>query len=181
MRLSLFRRDARYKRGMNRTDFRKLLHYSDNCWRLLGETLAAAPNAWDAPFETTSRWNTIRLLLAHCIAAEERITLRLQDLPLPGPYEERAAPGREELYRDHQTMRAATYAYLDSLTDAEIADETPVIPATPDRGGMTREDALFQILNHENYHRGQVVMLLQRLGGDPPNFDYILLKDTIPE
>jgi len=35
----------------------------------------------------------------------------------------------------------------------------------------------FHIIHHENYHRGQVIMALQRFGVDPPNFDYILLAD----
>lgn len=165
---------------MNRADFRRLFHYSDNCWRLLGETLATVPHAseiWETPFDTTSRWNTVRLLLAHCIGAEERlITLRLQNRPLPVSYEERAASDWEGLYRDHQTVRAATYAYLDSLTDAELEEDKEVWRT--ERVALTRSDALFHILNHENYHRGQVVMTLQRLGLDPPNFDYVLLKES---
>lgn len=164
---------------MNKTDFRRLLRYSDNCWSLLRETLAAVPTAseaWNTPFDTTSQWNTIRLLLAHSIGAEERlITVRLQNQPLPASYEERAAPDWEGLYRDHQTVRKATYAYLDSLTDAAVEEETEVWRLA-DRA-LTQADLLFQVLNHENYHRGQVVMALQRLGIDPPNFDYILLKE----
>jgi uncharacterized damage-inducible protein DinB len=164
---------------MNKTDFRRLFRYSDNCWSLLGETLATVPHAsetWNTRFDTTSQWNTVRLLLAHSIGAEERlITLRLQNHSLPVLYEERAASDWEGLYRDHQTIRAATYAYLDFLTDAAVEEETEVWRIA--HSALTRADILFQILNHENYHRGQVVMALQRLGIDPPNFDYVLLKE----
>src|SRR5690349_3664820 len=115
---------------MNKTDFYRLFRYSDNCWSLLGETLASIPHAselWNTPFDTTSQWNTIRLLLAHTLGAEERlITLRLQNNSLPVTYEERAASDWEGLYRDHQTIRAATYASLDALTDADLEDETEV-------------------------------------------------------
>lgn len=163
---------------MNKADFCRLLHHSDNCWRLLGEILATglpAAEQWETPFETTSQWNTIRLLLAHSIGAEERwITLRLQKQPLPVVYEERAAPDWNGLYQDHQTIREATYAYLNSLTDAEVEEEKEVW--INDYRALTRADVLFHILNHENYHRGQVVMALQRLGMDPPNFDYAFLK-----
>ena len=103
------------------------------------------------------------------------ITLRLQKQSLPVTYEERAASDWEGLYRDHQTIRAATYAYLDFLTDAAVEEETEVWRIG--HSALTRADILFQILNHENYHRGQVVMALQRLGIDPPNFDYVLLKE----
>lgn len=164
---------------MNKTDFRRLYRYSDNCWSLLGETLANVPHTseiWHTRFDTLSQWNTVRLLLAHSIGAEERlITVRLQNQSLPVIYEERAALDWEGLYRDHQTIRAATYAYLDCLTDADLEDETEVWRIA--HSALTRADILFHILNHENYHRGQVVMALQRLGIDPPNFDYVLLKE----
>ena len=164
---------------MNKTDFHRLFRYSDNCWSLLGETLTTLPQAsdiWNVPFETTSHWNTVRLLLSHTIGAEERlITVRLQGQSLPIIYEERAAAEWEGLHRDHQTIRAATYAYLDSLTNAAIEDETEIWRVG--NCGLTRADILFHIINHENYHRGQVVMALQRLGIDPPNFDYVLLQE----
>lgn len=105
------------------------------------------------------------------------ITLRLQKHPLPVIYVERAASDWEGLYRDHQTIRAATYAYLDLLTDAEVEEEKEVWQTSS--GGLTRADVLWHILNHENYHRGQVIMTLQRMGLDPPNFDYVLLKASL--
>jgi len=164
---------------MNRSDFRKLYAYSDNCWRLLGETLTANPTAWDASFQTTSHWNSIRLLLAHSIAAEERlISVRLQNYSLPQSYEARAAATWDGLHNDQQAIRAATYAYLDSLSDEEIEEEAPVLPGMGG-GALTRCDVLFHIINHENYHRGQVITSLQRIGIDPPNFDYVLLKASV--
>ena len=160
---------------MNRSDFNTLFTYSDNCWALLGEILPGASEAWDTPFETTSAWNSVRKLLAHCIAAEERLVcLRLQNLPLPVMYEDRAAADWVSLYRDHKAIRTATYSYIKSLADAQF-DET--VPGVAGRTDLTRADVLFHILNHENYHRGEVITALQRLGIDPPNFDYILLKE----
>src|SRR5262249_43170657 len=110
--------------------------------------------------------------------AEERcITLRLQRLPLPVVYEERAARDRDGLYADHRTIRAATYAYLERLTDSELAEERPAEMAQWDEhGGLSRADGLFHIVNHENYQRGQVITAVQRVGADPPNFDWVLLK-----
>jgi len=163
---------------MDRSDFQKLYTYSDNCWRQLGDVLASADDAWNKPFETTSKWNTIRLLAAHSIAAEERmISFRLLNIDLPLTYDQRAGDDWDSVYRDHKTVRAQTYAYLESLTDNEITDREIVIPATVFPIGITRADALFHIFNHENYHRGEIISALQRLGFDPPNFDYILLKD----
>lgn len=165
---------------MNRADFRRRFTYSDNCWRLLGETLATLPGVWERQFETTSQWNTVRLLLAHTVGAEERwIIRRLQNLPLPVNYEERAAPDWEGLYADHMALRAATYAYLEQLTDAELEGEEPVeLTQWDHRPSLSKADILFHILNHETYHRGQVITELQRSGADPPDFDYVLLKEN---
>ncbi len=91
---------------MNRDDFRVLYGYSDACWRLMDEVLSESPTAWDAVFETTSRWNSIRMLLAHSIGAEERIvTLRLKGKDLPVSYEDRAAAKWSAKYQDHQNAR----------------------------------------------------------------------------
>jgi uncharacterized damage-inducible protein DinB len=158
-----------------RADFDILFAYSDNCRRLLRETLLAHPDTFDVPFETTSQWNTIRLLVAHSIAAEERwITLRIQGKPLPVGYEERAATTIEGLFADADTFRDATNTYRLTLSDADYDRLLSHCP--PPMNNLRISDALFQIFNHENYHRGQIIMTLQRMGIDPPNFDFILLK-----
>ena len=165
---------------MNRVDFNTLYTYSDNCWRLLGETLAANPDVWEVTFKTTSSWNSIRLLLAHCIGADERIiTTRLQKGVVEVPYEDRSAREWLELYQDHKKVRNGTLSYIAELTDLEIKDEKHFIPAVNGRRALTRSDMLFHIINHENYHRGQVVTALQRLDIDPPNFDFVLLKEFV--
>jgi len=163
---------------MNKADFLRLFRYSDNCWDRLGDLFAATPgmaDAWNTPFDTVSKWNTVRLLLAHSIGAEQRlVTTRLLHQPRSVPYEDHAASDWPDLLRDHQTTRADSYDYLESLTDLELEDDEEVWKLNGI--SLTRVDILFQILNHENYHRGQVVMALQRLGLDPPDFDYVLLR-----
>ncbi|HWD38586.1 MAG TPA: DinB family protein [Fimbriimonas sp.] len=164
---------------MNRADFDTLLTYSDNCWQLMGRTLAGCPGAWDAEFESTSKWNSIHKLLAHTIAAEERmVTVRLRNEPIPSGYEDRAAADWEGLYGDHRQVRSVTRAYIGALTDEEIEGQEVVIPSIDGRPTQTRSEALFHIVNHESFHRGEVVMALQRLGFDPPNFDFVLLKQS---
>ncbi|MBC8143000.1 MAG: hypothetical protein H7Y38_16370 [Armatimonadetes bacterium] len=37
----------------------------------------------------------------------------------------------------------------------------------------------FHILNHENYHRGQIIARLQQHGVEVPNFDYLFLKPSL--
>lgn len=164
---------------MTQRDFLQLLAYSDTCWSLLRKTLEEHPEAFDTPFKTTSDWNTIRLLLAHSIGAEERwITLRLQDLPLPVSYEKRVAATLDGLYADFATIRAATHAYIRGLAEGDLEEEKAITLSQWHFSGiLSRSDVLYHIVNHDNYHRGQVVMALQRMGLDPPNFDYCFLKE----
>jgi uncharacterized damage-inducible protein DinB len=158
-----------------RADFDTLFAYSDNCRRLLYETLLSYPESFDASVETISQWSTIRLLLAHCIGAEERlVSTRIQGKTLSASYEERAATTIEELFADADTIRDRTNAYRRTLTDADY--DTPLSASSPPWNNLTISDVLFQVFNHENYHRGQIIMILQSMRIDPPNFDFILLK-----
>ena len=158
-------------------EIRGLFAYSDNCRRLLRDTLSGCPHVFDRPFETTSAWRTIRLLLAHSIGAEERwITMRIGGQALPSDYEERAATTPAALFADADAVRAVTYRFLDGLEPGGLVRVVPV-SLTDWRGDLTVEQILFHIVNHENYHRGQIVMTLQRFGLDPPNFDYVFLHD----
>ena len=68
---------------------------------------------------------------------------RLQNRAIALSYEERAASDRDAVFREQKAIRAATYAYLDSLTDAEVEDENPVLPATAERGPLTRNRGAF--------------------------------------
>ena len=40
---------------------------------------------------------------------------------------------------------------------------------------LTVEEILFHIFNHQVFHLGQISLILQQKGIDPPYFDYILL------
>ena len=163
---------------MTPADFDTLFAYSGNCQEQLRRELLRDQGLFTKPFTTTSQYNTIQKLLAHCIGAEERwITARIQGRPLPVIYEERAADTIESLFEDARTIRSASDALRRSLS---ASDYQRVIPVSMPQWGVALElslvDIFFHILNHENYHRGQVVSLLQQNGCDPPNFDYVFLK-----
>jgi uncharacterized damage-inducible protein DinB len=38
-------------------------------------------------------------------------------------------------------------------------------------------EAMFHLVNHGTYHRGQVTTLLRQLGAQPPALDYLLMQD----
>lgn len=153
--------------------------YSDNCRRLLRETLAeAGDDVVHAPLETTSRYDSIAKIVAHTIGAEERwITMRLQKQTLSSNYEDRAPQSVGDMFKDWDTTRANTYSYFHAQTPESLAN-VPHLTHGNDNDPLllTTEEVLFHILNHENYHRGQVVMALQQMRLDPPNFDYTYLN-----
>ena len=160
-------------------DIGNLLDYSDNCRGLLRRTLALHPDLFHAPFETLSPYKSVRQIVAHCVGAEERwIELRIGGRALPARYEERAAATVEGLWADWDAVRAGTRHFYGRLDVEGLALRIAVhLPQWGQRRAhLTLEQILFHILNHESHHRGQVVMALQRMGIDPPDFDYVFLS-----
>jgi uncharacterized damage-inducible protein DinB len=145
----------------------------------LRSTLEQHPDVFDQPFETLSSFKCIRLLVAHMAGAEERWVLqRLCNTP-PGPrLEERAPESLDGVFDEWERIRANTRAFVAALDIAGLSGMIPVsLPHHGYEGRKTVEQILFQVFNHQTYHLGQISMTLQRLGIDPPNFDYILLPD----
>lgn len=69
-------------------------------------------------------------------------------------------------------MEAGWTAYLDEIGDAEVDGRFEF-----EDGGegwwISREAQLFQLATHAAYHRGQVVLLVDQLGGETFDTDYI--------
>lgn len=165
---------------MNHTDFDTLFAYSDMCREQLKDVLLCHEGVFRNPFPTTSRYDTIQKLMAHSIGAEERlITARILGKSVPVTYEERAADTVEEIFTDAQAVRGVTDMFRRELNEDGYHRRIafPLPPGSPPLE-LTVSDILFHILNHENFHRGQILMALQQNGIDFPNFDYILLKPT---
>lgn len=155
-------------------DIRDLFRYSDNCRRSLKGTLVAHPEAFDRPFETLSDFSSIRRLLAHSAAAEERwIEMRVRGKEIVR-YEDRAADTVEGLFSDWDRIRANTWEFLTGPEAEELSRKMDL-----ELGGyalsLTIEQILFHIVNHEVHHRAQISMALQQMKIDPPYFDYCFL------
>ena len=159
-------------------DFDTLFAYSDACRELLRDVLLQHEELFTRSFPTTSRFDTVRKLLAHCVAAEERwVTVRIHGEALPVSYEDRAADTVEGLFADAQAVRSVT----DKLRRGLDGDSLGRIVSVPlmSRDAvleLSLSDIFFHILNHENFHRGQALLLLRQYGVDPPDLDYVLLK-----
>jgi len=164
-----------------RMDIRRQVAYAENARRLLRETLAAHPRTLDQPFETTAQHKTIGQLVAHLIGAERRWTLaRLYGEARPPRYEEAAAETLDGLFADWDAIRARTLAFAARADATEMGRViTAEMPGMTMQ--MTAEEVLLHLCNHQTWHLGQISMALQRLGVDPPNFDYVLLREDTPQ
>jgi uncharacterized damage-inducible protein DinB len=153
-------------------DFQDLLRYSNNCRAVLRETLTANPEVFRREFETIARYNTVRMLLAHTIGAEERwIERRIGGREIVD-YEERAGTTVASLYDDWDAIRQRTVAYVEALEPADYTRSLRVKLGDWE-SDLTIGQILFHVFNHETYHRAQISMALQMAGIDPPNFDYV--------
>jgi uncharacterized damage-inducible protein DinB len=156
-------------------DVRSLFAYSDNCRTLLKETLLAHPDVLDRPFHTLSKFASVRMLLAHSMAAEERwIEMRVRGRHVT-PYEDRASDSLEGLFADWDRIRANTREFLAGPEAEDLSRKVQVEVGGYPPLTLTIEQILFHIANHEVHHRAQISMALQQMGIDPPNFDYCLL------
>lgn len=162
-----------------RMDIRRQLAYAENARRALRETLDAHPEMVNVPFATTAAHKTVGQLVAHLVGAERRWTLgRLYGEGAPPRYEDAAADTLAGLFADWDEIRART---LEFAARADAAALGRVITADMPQWGasarVTAEEVLFHVCSHQTWHTGQVSMVLQRLGVDPPNFDYVFLRD----
>jgi uncharacterized damage-inducible protein DinB len=169
----------RYTTGMT---LEALITYSNQCRKQIHETLSEIEETDNTvlhrAFVTTSTFNTIAKLLAHMTGAEERwLLVRMQGNTVPTPYEDRAPTMRFDLEADADKLRKETVAFLATQTPETLTKVREI--QLPGRTVlMTTEEVIFHVLNHESWHRGQIVSLLQQWGFDPPNFDYSVFAPT---
>src|SRR5262249_5242696 len=78
----------------------------------------------------------------------------------------------DTLHPRYARLEAAWAAYLDSLTEQTLTQNFA------ERGGDDRylwniEGQVFQLLGHAYYHRGQISLLVDELGGETVDTDYV--------
>ncbi|HTQ08694.1 MAG TPA: DinB family protein [Fimbriimonadaceae bacterium] len=81
-------------------------------------------------------------------------------------------PDLDELERRFAKIQDRWTAYLDSLTDAAL-DASFEFEDNGYRFAGHVEDQIMQLAFHAFYHRGQVVQLVDQLGGETVDTDYI--------
>lgn len=149
--------------------------YSLSAQTRLFEFLLDKPDACARAFETIAGFKSIHDLLAHMIGAEEAWCARILGEELPPRYEQRAPESVTAIYADWQAQRNITQSIIDRSDAGDLARSVPVtLKAINVQMELTVEQILFQIFNHENFHRAQCSTFLQMQEIDPPLFDFVL-------
>ncbi len=104
-----------------------------------------------------SQWAFARQQLNHLVRVEELFRARLLGEPDPHPTtNSEVVPDLEEL--DGRLMAANDWAqaYLDTLSPTALAERIRFRFVDGKHGMLSREEALFHLVNHGTYHRGAI-------------------------
>lgn len=157
--------------AMNRRDFLELYRYTDWADQRLAAALRALPAAAAARgFEGS--FPTIRDLLAHVVAVDW-VWLERFAGGSPSAAPEWFQSGDVHLLCDqHAEVAARRLAFLRGRSEASLDDPLSFRYFSGAAGSLALRDALFHVVNHATYHRGQLASMLRAVGAEPPATDF---------
>jgi uncharacterized damage-inducible protein DinB len=155
--------------------FRRWYEYERDCNTKSLEMLASVP----AERRSAPEFQKAVDRMAHLVAARRRWLHRLGHGPgAPGPWPQGTA--LSDLPALVAETEAAWSAYLDRLTDDELARTLEWEFADGRRYRWDVEGVLTQTFGHAWYHRGQIAQLVAGLGGKAVDTDYIFWCKLTP-
>ncbi len=159
---------------MTATEMRRLFEY--NAWAN-GKLLTAmeALPADTVRSDAGSSHGGIHGTMLHIVWAHHLWLLRWQGRP------NEASLARSRTVSDLPALRsywsevaADTGGFLDSrLTDGFLLETFSMKTTKGDSFAHSYGEAMFHLVNHSSYHRGQVASLMRQSGGVPPATDFI--------
>lgn len=163
---------------MNRDDVLLLLNYNE--WatdRLLQAANRAAADELSS--DTSSRWQPIQNRLVHIMDAERIWRLRCQGNSPDALTDPAGYPTLDALLPVWQLERAALRAYVEGLSDDELAGVLHYHNTKGDQFEQTLWQILAHVFNHGTQHRSEVAQLLTEMGYSPGDLDLIVyLRQT---
>ncbi|PYQ72791.1 MAG: hypothetical protein DMG01_23630, partial [Acidobacteria bacterium] len=78
-----------------------------------------------------------------------------------------------EVVEMFERMHAIWSRYLDDLADAELERRFEYTTYTGERYADAVHNVLTQLFSHSSYHRGQIALLLRRIGAEPALTDFV--------
>lgn len=79
----------------------------------------------------------------------------------------------EQVRRLHAETESAWGGWMETLDEASLARKFSYRSLEGPKFRNLVEDVLAQLFGHSSYHRGQVAMLIRRLGGTPAVTDFV--------
>ncbi len=113
-------------------------------------------------------------LAAHLVAARRMWLFRLganPHKPAAGLFP--AGTRVEDVAAGFHETHALWSAWFARLTDADLSRVVEFEAASGGRFRDSVEDILTQLFGHSSYHRGQIALLLRRIGAEPAPTDFI--------
>ena len=131
-------------------------------------TALAALSAEDYKRDLKTSFGSLHGTVAHVVWADDLWLRRLQGAPPPAVAQGQDLDSLAAAQLRWEALDEQRATFLKGLTDARLEDDVIVRPTT---GGEYRHrvrEALLHMVDHNTYHRGQLVAMLRQLGKTPP-------------
>jgi uncharacterized damage-inducible protein DinB len=158
---------------MNLIDLRRLFEF--DAWanaRLLDAAESLGDDAWTRTIE--SSFSSLRATFAH-IAGAEFVWLQRwmgeKNAPVPSWYDDPSVATLREVF---DALHIERREFLGTLTDGDLERPLEYNNIKGEACRFALGDALYQVVNHSTYHRGQAVTQLRQLGAAPPATDFLV-------
>jgi uncharacterized damage-inducible protein DinB len=136
------------------------------------KTLRSLENA-PADAKSTDDFRRCLTLMGHIVAARMTWLARLESSVLAPRELFPHGVSLVDLMSQTDEMHAAWSAFLSGLNDADLDRVYQYRRNDGQSYSNTVEDTLTHLYGHSLYHRGQIAMLLRRLGAEPAATDFI--------
>jgi len=157
---------------MPKSAIQRMFEYNEWAWQRVFPSLAALPE--EAYFaERPFFWHSLHGLAVHAFGAD---WIWLQRLRGVSPS---ALPSREsvadvtDLRRRWDPLRAEFRAYVESLTDEQLAANFQYADTAGKRYQFALDDLLRHVMNHATEHRSQMTPILYQLRHPTEQLDYL--------
>lgn len=160
---------------MTKGDIVELYRYTD--WaneRLVGVVAELPPQAFERDLGGSFR--TVRDVLAHSVSVDW-VWLERWRGASPSSFPVWFTSDDPRVLLDQlRQIAARRRVFLDSLVETDLALQLSFTYFSGEPGAVSLVDALFHVVNHSTYHRGQMAWMLRALGGAPPSTDFDLFR-----
>lgn len=128
-----------------------------------------------------SSFTSVQATLAHMVEAEwvwsERWYGRSTTKQQTDRFASQGLSTRQSIKERWRPVEDSVRSYITGLQAERLKQELRYTNQEGKRWVYPLWQALFHLINHQTYHRGQVTTLLRQLGATPPQIDYLVAHD----